>query len=355
MSARNFLSDKAQRLIPYVPGEQPRDGVYIKLNTNENPYPPSPRVIEAIREAAGEQLRLYPDPECGALRKVYADYLGLLPENIFVGNGSDEVLAIAFQSFYADKDLVQMPDISYSFYPVYCSLYHVKAKCISLKEDFSIDYNAYLEPNNGVVLANPNAPTSIALPLEAVEEIVKANPQSVVLIDEAYADFGTESAVELVSRYSNLLVVTTLSKSRSLAGLRVGFAVGSKELICGMETVKNSFNSYPVDLLAQKGAAAAISDRAYFEKTRKQIIQTREWTAAELTHMGFQVLPSSTNFLFVSPGRMEAKDLFLALRQHKILVRYFDKPRIHQYLRISIGTQEEMRQLIEAVQEIMVK
>ncbi len=348
-----FLSDKAASLVPYVPGEQPKDGVYIKLNTNENPYPPSPKAVEAIKAAAGDRLRLYPDPESTALKQVCADYWNVKPSQVFVGNGSDEVLAVAFQAFFSGKKDVLMPDISYSFYPVYCALYDVEAKEVPLKEDFSIDVDAFFQPNEGVVIANPNAPTGMALTRAQLEEIVKANPEQVVLVDEAYVDFGGESMVPLIETYDNLLVVCTLSKSRSLAGLRVGFAFGSEALMDGMNRVKNSFNSYPVDFLAQKGAESAILDKAYFDETRNKVIEAREWTAGELTRLGFEVLPSKANFLFAKPNGMEAAELFQKLKTEKILVRYFNKPRIDKWLRISIGTMEDMKIMIAKTEAIL--
>ena len=348
-----FLSEKAKNLVPYVPGEQPKDGKYIKLNTNENPYPPSPKAVEAIKEAADSRLRLYPDPECVALRQACATNWDVKPEQVFVGNGSDEVLAVAFQAFFSGKKNVLMPDISYSFYPVYCNLYDVEAKEVPLKEDFSIDLKDYLQPNEGIVIANPNAPTGIALTRAELEAVVKANPDSVVLIDEAYVDFGGESMVPLINQYDNLLVVCTLSKSRSLAGLRVGFAFGSEALMDGMNRVKNSFNSYPIDFLAQKGAESAILDRAYFEETRNKVMEAREWTAKELKRLGFDVLPSKTNFVFARPNGIGAADLFQKLKERKILVRYFSKPKIDQWLRISIGTMEEMKCMIEQTEAIL--
>lgn len=348
-----FLSEKAAALVPYVPGEQPKDGVYIKLNTNENPYPPSPKALEAIHQAAGDRLRLYPDPESTALKQACAQTWGVKPSQVFVGNGSDEVLAVAFQAFFSGRKNVLMPDISYSFYPVYCNLYDVEAKEVPLKEDFSINVEAFLQPNEGVVIANPNAPTGMALSSAQLETIVKANPDSVVLIDEAYVDFGGESMVPLIEKYDNLLVVCTLSKSRSLAGLRVGFAFGSEALMDGMNRVKNSFNSYPVDFLAQKGAESAILDRAYFDQTRNKVIEAREWTAKELKRLGFDVLPSKANFVFAKPNGMEAAELFQKLKKEKILVRYFNKPRIDRWLRISIGTMEDMKIMIEKTEAIL--
>ena len=348
-----FLSEKAKNLVPYVPGEQPKDGKYIKLNTNENPYPPSPKAVAAIKEAADSRLRLYPDPESMALRQACATNWGVKPEQVFVGNGSDEVLAVAFQAFFSGKKNVLMPNISYSFYPVYCNLYDVEAKEVPLKEDFSIDIKDYLQPNEGIVIANPNAPTGIALTRAELEAVVKANPDSVVLIDEAYVDFGGESMVPLIDTYDNLLVVCTLSKSRSLAGLRVGFAFGSEALMDGMNRVKNSFNSYPIDFLAQKGAESAILDRAYFEETRNKVMEARKWTANELMRLGFDVLPSKTNFVFARPNGIGAADLFQKLKERKILVRYFSKPKIDQWLRISIGTMEEMKCMIEQTEAIL--
>jgi len=349
----NFLTKKAKELIPYIPGEQPKDGKYIKLNTNENPYPPSPKAINSIKSANFDNLRLYPDPESTNLRKEYAQLLGLQSDNIFVGNGSDEVLATAFQAFYMGKTNILMPNITYSFYPVYCSLYNIKAKEIPLKEDYTIDINDYLVPNNGIVIANPNAPTSIALTKDEIETIVKYNPNNVVLIDEAYIDFGGESVVYLVNKYNNLLVVKTLSKSYSLAGIRVGFAIGNKELIAGMNRVKNSFNSYPIDILAQIGAIEAIQDTEYFNITRNMIIATRETVAEKLKELGFTVLNSKTNFLFITHKEKNAEDIFKFLKENKILVRYFKKPRLDNGLRVTIGTDKEMNKFIEIMNKFV--
>jgi len=246
-----FFSKKANNISPYIPGEQPKDNEYIKLNTNENPYSPSENVKNAISNIDYNNLRLYPDSESSELREIYAKSLGLKPENIFVGNGSDEVLAIAFQTFFMEKENILMPDITYSFYPVYSNLYNVKTKLIPLREDYTIDIKDYMVENNGIIIANPNAPTGIALSKEEIEQIIKKNLNAVVIIDEAYVDFGGESVVTLINKYKNLLVVKTLSKSYSLAGLRVGFAIGDKELINGMNKIKNSFNSYPIDMIAQ--------------------------------------------------------------------------------------------------------
>jgi len=345
----DFLSEKAKELIPYVPGEQPKDGEYIKLNTNENPYAPSIKVKRAIKDSMLDRLRLYPDPESSTLRETYANILGLEADNIFVGNGSDEVLATAFQAFYMGKDNVLMPNITYSFYPVYCNLYNITAKEIPLKEDYTIDINDYLVDNNGIVIANPNASTSIALSKDEIETIVKNNPKSVVLIDEAYVDFGGESVELLVKQYNNLLVVKTLSKSYSLAGLRVGFAIGNKDLIDGMNRVKDSFNSYPIDMLAQIGATEALKDTKYLNETRNVIISTREETVKALIELGFTVLDSKTNFLFIIHKDKKAEDIFKYLRENKILVRYFKKPRLDNGLRVTIGTNEEMKKFVEIV------
>jgi len=342
----SFFSNKVEGLEPYVPGEQPKDGEYIKLNTNENPYSPSIKVIEAIKKVNFEKLRLYPDSECMELRETYAKLLGVAANNIFVGNGSDEVLATAFQTFYMGKDNVLMPDITYSFYPVYCNLYNITANEIPLKKDYTIDINNYLIENNGIVIANPNAPTGIALSKDETETIVKNNPNSVVLIDEAYADFGEETVLPLINKYNNLIVVRTLSKSYSLAGLRVGFAIGNKELINGMNRVKDSFNSYPIDMLAQIGAIEAIKDVDYLNEKIDIIISTREKTKKALIELGFTVLNSKTNFLFITHKEKQAEDIFKYLKENKILVRYFKKPRLDNWIRVTIGTNEEMGKFI---------
>lgn len=349
----NFLSEKANELTPYVPGQQPKNGKYIKLNTNENPYPPSIKVIEAIKNANLDKLRLYPDPESTSLRETYAKLLGLEKENIFVGNGSDEVLATAFQSFYMGKNNILMPDITYSFYPVYCNLYNIAAKEVPLKEDYKIDINDYLMKNNGIVIANPNAPTGIALSKEEIETIIKNSPNSVILIDEAYVDFGGETVIPLVKKYNNLIVVRTLSKSYSLAGLRVGFGIGNKELVDGMNRVKNSFNSYPVDMLAQICSNEAINDTKYLNKTRNMIIATREETAKRLKEIGFTVLDSKTNFLFIIHKEKKAEDIFKYLKENRILVRYFKKPRLDNGIRVTIGTKEEMETFVEKIKEFV--
>lgn len=348
-----YWSKRLQHIVPYVPGEQPKDGVYIKLNTNENPYPPSPAALEAIAAAAGTQLRLYPEPECDALRGAIAEYYGLAPQQIFVGNGSDEVLAMAFMAFFSPEDRIAFPAISYSFYPVYADLFAIPYDAVPLREDYTLDLHAFDGAYKGIIFANPNAPTGQALPLVQVESLVAEHPEKLVLVDEAYVDFGAESAAGLVARYPNLLVVQTFSKSRSLAGLRIGFALGQASLIQALDAVKNSFNSYTVDRLAQAGAIAAIKDCTYFEQTRNKIMETRERTADGLKVLGFTVLPSKANFVFASHPQRSAAALFAALRQKKILVRYFDKPGIDQFLRITIGTDDEMKALLGALQEIL--
>ena len=348
----SYYSKKVKELTPYIPGEQPKTEEYIKLNTNENPYPPSQNVINAIKNYNFENLRLYPDSESEELKEVYSKSLNVNKENIFVGNGSDEVLATAFQAFFMDKENVIMPDITYSFYPVYCKLYNIKVKEIPLKRDYTIDINDYMLENNGIVIANPNAPTGIALSKKEIEEIVKNNINSVVLIDEAYVDFGGESVVSLINKYKNLLVVRTLSKSYSLAGMRIGFAIGSKELIEGMNRVKNSFNSYPIDRLAQIAAIEATKDSKYFNENINRIINVRDRVTKELKKLGYKVLDSKTNFLFISNPNIKAEEIFNKLKSNKILVRYFKKVRLDNWLRVTIGTDEEMNKFLDVIKKI---
>jgi histidinol-phosphate aminotransferase len=352
-----YWSDLAHRLDPYTPGEQPREMDLIKLNTNENPYPPSPKVSAVFSQDNIDALRLYPDPESSALKQSIAKLYGLEQGQVFVGNSSDEVLATAFQAFFAGDKLLLMPDITYSFYTVYCGLYDIDSCEIPLEDDFSINLQQYcteaMQDNGGVVFANPNAPSSLALSLADIEQLLRINTESVVLIDEAYVDFGAESAASLINQYPNLLVVQTLSKSRSLAGLRVGFALGSKELITGLNRVKNSFNPFPLGRIAEMAAKEAIDDVDYLNECCDKIIATREWATAELTALGFEVLASKTNFLMAKPSRIGAEELFTKLREEKILVRYFNKPRISDYLRISIGTQQEMQAFVAAVKKIL--
>ena len=341
----NYVSDKASRLTPYKAGMQPEEAGWIKLNTNENPYPVSPKAAEALKHLSVERLRLYPDGTSGELRQAIAGRLGVGAVNVFCGNGSDEVLALAFQAFFCGKDRVVMPDISYGFYPVWSQLYDVKAETAPLNLDFSINISDY-KGAGGVVIANPNAPTGIALAFADVEEIVRNNPGGVVMMDEAYIDFSSvESAVSLIRKYENLLVVRTFSKSYSLAGLRVGFAVGDLALIAGLERVKNAFNSYPLDLFAQVGATAAIRDIEYWNETRSRVIATRDQTRERLRELGYHVLPSQTNFLWMELET--AKGFYEYLWNNKILVRYWDHPRINRFVRVSVGTDVEMEAFIQ--------
>ncbi|MBU5434904.1 histidinol-phosphate transaminase [Pseudoflavonifractor sp. MSJ-37] len=349
---KEFWSSRIRDMVPYTPGEQPKDRTFIKLNTNENPYPPSPKVLETVRDAADAALRLYPDPEAGSLRDTLARYHGVSPEQVFVGNGSDEVLAFCFQAFFGPERPVCFPDISYSFYPVYAGLFAVPYEEIPLEEDFQIPVERFLDGNGGVILPNPNAPTGIALPLEQIRRLAEGNPDVAVIVDEAYVDFGTDSALTLLADHPNLLVVRTMSKSRSLAGMRVGYAVGSPNMIAALNCVKNSFNSYTLDRIALAAAKASVEDEAYFQETRHKIMATRERTAAALEGLGFSVCPSRANFLFVSHSSKGGKELLDGLREKGILVRWWGKPRIGDHLRITVGTDEEMDRLIEALAQL---
>lgn len=341
-----YWSKLVHDLDPYVPGEQPQDQRYIKLNTNECPYPPSPAALAAIHAAADETLRLYPDPNADALRDAIAGYYAVSRANVFVGNGSDEVLAHVFHSLLKHPAPVLFPDISYSFYPVYANLYGITARTIPLRADFSLHLADYPLENGGIIFPNPNAPTGRVIGCDAIETLLQANTGSVVVVDEAYIDFGGETAIPLTARYSNLLVVQTFSKSRSLAGLRVGFAVGHPDLIAALERVKNSFNSYPLGRMAIAGAAAALGDRDYFSTTCTKIMATRDAAVQKLTELGFSVLPSAANFVFARPPKGNAEALYLALKQRGVLVRHFNKPRIRDYLRITIGTEAEMAEFL---------
>ena len=350
---KKYWSSRIKELEAYVPGEQPKDRRYIKLNTNENPYPPSPKAIAAMQSAIGEAMRLYPDPECTALVEAIAERFGVEKEQVFVGNGSDEVLAMCFPAFFDGEKPILFPDITYSFYPVYADLYQVSYDAVPLNEDFTVPIEAMLSSNGGVIIANPNAPTGIALPLEAIERIAAGNPDSVVIVDEAYVDFGGVSALPLINRYPNVLVVRTTSKAYSLAGLRVGWAMGDRSLIAALNTVKNSINSYTLDRVAIAGGAAAIADEEYFKDCCNKVIATRERSIAALTELGFRCLPSSANFIFAAPSGIAADELFAKLREKGVLVRYFKKPRINDFLRISVGTDEEMDALLAAIKEII--
>ncbi|MDP4182269.1 MAG: histidinol-phosphate transaminase [Bacillota bacterium] len=350
-----FWSNTTKSLVPYVPGEQPKDKKYIKLNTNESPYPPSPKVLEAIKNAANEDLRLYPDPEFDMLRDTVAKYYGLEKDEVYAGNGSDELLALAFQAFFNPGEKILFPDITYSFYPVYCQLYNIDYETISLDEEFNVPVNDLFGENGGIVISNPKAPTAKYMDISEIKAIVEYNKDRVVIIDEAYIDFGGISAVKLIKDYPNLLVIQTLSKSRCLAGLRLGLALGSKELIDGIIRVKNSFNSYTIDRLALAGAVEAIRDEEYFKETVRKIVTTREWVTTDLRGMGFNVLPSKANFIFISHNEMKAEEIFNLLKENGILVRYFKKPRIDNYLRVSIGTDSEMKTFIKTLEKLNIK
>lgn len=349
-----FWSAHVGALQPYVPGEQPKLPDLVKLNTNENPYGPSPRALAAMRDALDETMRLYPDPQAIALRETIARHYALPgPEWVFVGNGSDEVLAHAFCALFQHQRPILFPDVTYSFYPVYCRLYGIDYELVPLGEDFSLRIDDYFQDNGGIVFANPNAPTGRALPRAEIERLLAHNTQSVVLVDEAYVDFGAETVAPLIPRYPQLLVVQTLSKSRSLAGLRVGFALGNPDLIEALTRVKDSFNSYPLDRLALAGAQAAIEDREWFEMTRRKVMASRETLSAALSRLGFEVLPSAANFVFARHPRHDAGELAQALRARHIIVRHFRAPRIAQYLRISIGTDAQCAALTAALSEIL--
>lgn len=349
-----FWSAKVNELTPYVPGEQPKVTNLIKLNTNENPYGPSPKVLDALKAEAADTLRLYPDPNAERLKQVLASYYNVKTNQVFVGNGSDEVLAHTFQGLLKHDKPLLFPDITYSFYPVYCGLYDIEYLNQPLNQSFEIDLSAYPESNGGIIFPNPNAPTGRVLPLSEIKALLDRNTDTVVVVDEAYIDFGGESAIALVNDYPNLLVIQTLSKSRSLAGLRVGFAVGSPELIDGLERVKNSFNSYPLDRFAISGAAAAIEDQAYFEQTRNAIIESRNTLTEQLEALQFEVLPSATNFVLATHPEHDAGELAAKLREQSIIVRHFKQERIQNYIRISIGTNEECQTLINALKTILV-
>lgn len=348
-----FWSDFVNGLEPYVPGEQPRKAGLVKLNTNENPYGPSPKVLAAIGQRVSDDLRLYPPPGADDFKAAIADYYGLTQAQVFVGNGSDEVLAHTFNGLLRHQLPVLFADITYSFYPVYCGLYDIHYKTLALDEQLRICVDAYQQPNGGILLANPNAPTGQLLSLAEIEQVLKSNPSSVVVVDEAYIDFGGQSAVALIDSHKNLLVVQTLSKSRSLAGLRLGFAMGNSELIEALDRVKNSFNSYPIDRLAIAGGVAAFADDAYFKSSCDRVISTRNRFVDALRELGFEVLPSAANFVFVRHPEYPGVDLAASLRGKDIIVRHFAQPRIDQYLRITIGTDQQMALLIDALTEII--
>ena len=348
-----FLSPTLAAVTPYTPGEQPQDQQYIKLNTNESPYLPSPAVIAAVSEHEVEKLRLYSDPACADLLKAAAAHFGLQPEQIMPGNGSDENLFFALRAFCDADHPLAYADITYGCYGVWCGLMHIPSHIIPLKEDFTLDPKDYYGLNQTIVLANPNAPTGIALPRAEIEGILKANPNNVVIVDEAYVDFGGESCVPLIDQYENLLVVQTFSKSRQLAGARLGLAMGNAKLIADLNRVKFSLNPYNINRLTLKAGQAALEDTAYFEKTRAAIMDTRAWTMQQLTDRGFTVLDSRANFVFASTKRINGGILYKRLKENGILVRHFDAPRIENWLRITIGTPEQMQALMDAVDKIL--
>jgi histidinol-phosphate aminotransferase len=351
-----YWSDVVHRLTPYVPGEQPKLSNLIKLNTNENPYGPSPKVIAALHAEAADTLRLYPDPNSDKLKAAISEYhgLGLQTNQVFVGNGSDEVLAHVFQALLKHDRPLLFPDITYSFYPVYCGLYNIEFDALPVNASFEIEVMDYDRPNGGIIFPNPNAPTGIPLTLVEIEKLLKINTESVVVIDEAYVDFGTESAVQLINTYPNLLVVQTLSKARSLAGLRVGYALGHRDLIEALIRVKDSFNSYPIDRFAEAGAIAAMQDTAYFEETCTKVISTRDALVRDLQELNFEILPSGANFIFAKHKMRSGAELSAKLREQSIVVRHFKSPvRISDFMRITIGTDAQSKQLIAALNTIL--
>ena len=351
-----YWSDTVRRLTPYVPGEQPKLPDLVKLNTNENPYGPSPRVLAAIQAELGDSLRLYPDPTAERLKQTIASYHGITPREVFVGNGSDEVLAHVFQALLKHEAPLLFPDITYSFYPVYCGLYGITYVTVPLTDSFEIRVDDYRQPNGGIIFPNPNAPTGRLLALAEIDRLATANQDSVVVVDEAYVDFGgavIPTAIPLTQRHPNLLVVQTLSKARSLAGLRVGFAIGHPDLIEALERVKDSFNSYPLDRLAIAGAVAAFEDVEHFEKTRTAVMRSREQLNTDLEKLGFDVLPSAANFIFVRHPAHDAAELTKALRERSVIVRHFKLPRIDQFLRITVGTDAQCAALVTALREAL--
>lgn len=354
---QNLWSPSIRDLSPYQPGEQATNASIIKLNTNENPYPPSPHVIEAIHQLIGKKadiLRLYPDPDALNLRSIISQQYNLSIDHVFVGNGSDEVLSLIFKAFFQHPHKpVLFPDISYSFYPVYTQFYELEYKAIPVTDHYEICIDDYIQENAGIIIANPNAPTGIALELSQIKKLLESNPNSVVVIDEAYVDFGAESAIELIQSHENLVVCQTTSKSRSLAGLRVGYALAQPHLIQALNIVKNSFNSFPVDCIALAAATAAFQDAAYFEEICSKIVQERTFLIQQLQEIGFSILPSQANFIFAKHRNFDAAELHAQLKKHHILVRYFNKPRISQFLRISVGTHSDHLSLIECLKQII--
>ena len=340
-----------RKVVPYVPGEQPQEQRMIKLNTNENPYPPAPGVIRALKEFDTDRLRLYPEPTCKVLVDAIAEYYGLKSSQVFVGVGSDDVLAMCFLTFFNSGRPILFPDITYSFYDVWAELFNIPYERPALDEAFRIRREDYYGDNGGVIFPNPNAPTGVQEDLTFIEDILKHNRDVIVIVDEAYIDFGGESALPLINQYDNLLVVRTFSKSRSMAGIRIGYAIGNPALIHYLNDVKYSFNSYTMNTVSLICGSASIDDEAYFQEKRKQIIETREWSKKELAALGFRFQDSSSNFIFATHPDYPAKELFEALRGEHIFVRYFNKPRIDNYLRITIGTEDEMKALFRFLRE----
>lgn len=345
--------ENVRTVVPYVPGEQPKVKNLIKLNTNENPYPPAPAVAKALKEMDYDDFRKYPEPTCSVLVEALSEYYKVDREKIFVGVGSDDVLSMAFLTFFNSTKPVLFPDITYSFYDVWANLYRIPFRQIPLNDDFTINPADYYAENGGIVIANPNAPTGVQLPLEAIEDIIKKNSNSVVIVDEAYVDFGGESALPLIDKYENLLVVQTFSKSRSMAGMRIGYAFGSKKIIKYLLDAKFSFNSYTMNMPSLTLGALAVKDKAYFEECCSKVIATREWTKTELAKRGFTFADSKTNFIFAKHNTVARDVIFKALREENILVRAFNGERIKDYLRISIGTDEEMRAVMVALDKIL--
>ncbi len=349
-----FLNEKFQTLEPYTPGEQPKVlGKLIKLNTNENPYEPAPAVVKVINDAEVKRLKLYSEPAASLFTDAVAEYYGIGRDQVIAGNGSDEILAFIFMAFQGKSGRVYYPEISYSFYPVYCDIFKADGVKVPLMDDFSINPADYYDADGTIVITNPNAPTGIALTLEQIEDILQHNRENLVVIDEAYVDFGAQSAVGLIDRYDNLLIVQTLSKSRSLAGARVGFAMGNSELIADMNRIKFSFNPYNLNRLSILAGAEAMKDREYFEKTRKMIIDTREEFVADMKALGFRVLPSSSNFVFASSDCISGEEYFTKLKKYNIIVRHFNAEKISNFVRITIGTPEDMKALVRATEEIL--
>ena len=336
---------------PYVPGEQPQAPGIIKLNTNESPFPPSPAVKEAIANFNTDTLRKYPSFVCPELKAALRENYPVSDNELFLGNGSDEVLALCFMTFFNSGKPILFPDVTYSFYPVWCSLYNIPYEAIPLDDNFNIRCEDYYKPNGGVVITNPNAPTGIYMPLEKIQDIIEHNKDVIVIVDEAYIDFGGKSAIDLIHKYDNLVVVQTYSKSRNLAGIRVGYAAMPSELTAALEAVKNSFNSYTLNSISQAAAAAAALDKEYFNKCTEEIIKNRAYTISELDKLGFKTLPSLANFIFTTHPDYSGEELFNYLKSKNIYVRHFNKPRINEYLRITIGSKDEMAALVNALKE----